>query len=106
MQSENNLIRTTKQVLPADGWRVVWECENGELDCEPLVCWALVETIYAGERLDEVVGMASDGEITYLVDEQDGFVGYLAPGESVHLKFGKAQQIVARERHQCEQRCN
>lgn len=81
------------QILPADGWRVVYASEAGEPFADVLVCWALIsvpdkqgmdcgECFAWGEQ--QVVGIVTsvDGDMS-AAPEASNFLGYSPAGESL-----------------------
>ena len=74
---------TIEQIIPADGWKAVWEAVDSDKEEEfvaPLVCWALVEAP-DGKRF--VTGLdAEPGSGGGFVAGDDNFRGYIAPDGS------------------------
>ena len=71
-------MRTILQIIPADGWRAVFEDDEasdgaGKYIYEPVICWALVED--AGERV--VCGMTDQDGVIDLVEDVENHVGYV-----------------------------
>lgn len=81
-------------LLPADGWRAVYACENGHryIHIKPLVAFALTKICYTNiyengtgttDEESHIVGYVA-GEITiYPAEKTDDFMGYLAPDTTI-----------------------
>jgi hypothetical protein len=80
---ERQRLEGVFQIMPvADGWRVGWAMK-GEVETEPVVCWALIYSERLGGKT--VAGCLRNGKT---IDTEDpalctNFLGYLAPGETV-----------------------
>lgn len=64
---------TIIQIMPADGWVAVYEMD-GEESAEPIVCFALVESIEDGIKRRDVRPMCADGKLIDFADEAENFV--------------------------------
>lgn len=93
------------QVLPADGWSVVYYAQRESLSEEPMfsrpiICWALV---HADMGKPTVVGVSMDesGEAQFVDKLEYNYLGLLMPGEKME-KFRKAAHdlMVSREEQQ------
>lgn len=90
------------QIMPADGWRVVYatEGEQGEveLQTEPIVAWALVYDPREEEYPDAIEPMGDVGGYMDLVTEVSNYIGTLAPGADVETYSVEAEEHAARQR--------
>jgi len=69
MSKQTNIL----QMLPAAGWVAVYD-ENGEESASTLICFALVETIDNGNKVQEVRPMHADGKRIVFADDALNFV--------------------------------
>ncbi len=63
------------QIIPADGWYALYECENETL-LEPLVCFALIED---DNNEQYIKGMCCDHISIEFADFPNNFVKYIKP---------------------------
>lgn len=69
MSKQTNIL----QILPAAGWVAVYD-EGGEESASTLVCFALVETIDNGNKVQAVRPMHADGKRVVFADEAANFM--------------------------------
>ena len=77
------MARTIAQIIPAVGWYVRYELNEGSFIEEPLACWVLAASDGKGQT---VFGMDSLGGFC---EDNANFRGYvheseIAPGQSAH----------------------
>lgn len=107
------------QLLPAEGWRAVFGLDDGDVVCDPLICWALVEFFDRehGPRKDDIympavmgcrqaiVGMTTSLE--GWVDSPEGssnFLGYAGPGEGLDEWSERAAEVAESKKRQQERK--
>ncbi|WP_266172019.1 hypothetical protein [Dyella subtropica] len=64
---------TIIQIMPATGWVAVYEMD-GEESAEPIVCFALVETVENGVKRREVRPMSADDKVIDFADDAENFL--------------------------------
>lgn len=64
---------TILQIMPATGWVAVYDIE-GEESAEPIVCFALVESIEDGQVSRDVRPMCADGNTIDFADTNENFL--------------------------------
>lgn len=69
MSSEENII----QIMPATGWVAVYDMD-GEESPEPLVCFALVESVEDGVKRRDVRPMCANETLIEFADEAENFL--------------------------------
>jgi hypothetical protein len=69
MSKQTNIL----QILPAAGWVAVYD-ESGEESASALVCFALVDTLDNGNKLQEVRPMCADGKRIVFADDAANFL--------------------------------
>jgi len=90
-----------RQLLPADGWRVLYagEDEHGAVDlwAEPLIAWALITDPDADsdEDADEIHPVGDTGLGYVSVLDHDDYVAVLAPGVDIETHRGEAVSYIA-----------
>lgn len=75
--------RKILQIIPATGWRVLYENPDGSLKQESLVCFALAETEENGKLETKVLAMESMYAEAVFCEDNPGveILRLLAPGE-------------------------
>ena len=66
------------QILPADGWYVVFCFDGLNVTRFRLVCWALVRRTVDGAEVTEIIGAhARDGFVFLVFEDGAEFTGYI-----------------------------
>lgn len=77
-----NAERTILQIIPAAGWRAVYEEDDGSLHEAPVACWALIEKEERpGKVSRDVEGMGGDDYLDF-IEDIGNFVRYVGPGQN------------------------
>jgi hypothetical protein len=69
VSSEETII----QIMPATGWVAVYDMD-GEESPEPIVCFALVESVHDGVKRRDVRPMSANESLIEFADEADNFL--------------------------------
>lgn len=86
--------RSLKTIIPADGWYARFDKEDGSVDIQPLVCWALEDTGWG--KVVGLVAAAYRPSGLVAATEAETFIGYLhaSQGAKAGVQSARAVQMV------------